>query len=384
MGGEAAQSVDADRTVDIAPQTLLASLASLARAATGAVERTEFLPNAARQVALLLDADVCEIWIDEEGPVLAATFRVPSAGPDPAPSADLEEALAGAPIESDDWRYWPVPSRSEPIAVLAMAKESGWTAGDDDLGAIAAALVGLALQAMAQGFDAAERDRFLALVGHDLRSPLANVRVGAQLAVRNLEAGDLDSVKAALGIIENQSGRLVERLEALLEAVAAQGGQLIRLEALDLAALAESVVDAYRLSAEEQQTGTSYEVSEQKGVSRARGDAGQIGQVLEQLVDNATKYASGGEVRLTVGPEGDMVRVDVCDDGPGIRPEDVDRVFAPFGRGQAAAGREGFGLGLYLARNIISAHGGRLWISRTSRSGTCMSFTLPVARQEDL
>ncbi len=111
----------------------------------------------------------------------------------------------------------------------------------------------------------------------------------------------------------------------------------------------------------------------------ARGDQGQITQVIEQLVDNAAKYAAGGQVILSLQPVGGQVRLDVCDNGPGIRPEDVERVFAPFGRGRGAGDKQGYGLGLYLARNIVTAHGGRLWIARTSRSGTCMAFTLPAA-----
>ena len=103
--------------------------------------------------------------------------------------------------------------------------------------------------------------------------------------------------------------------------------------------------------------------------------------MLEHLLDNAAKYASGKSVTVTVAPAGAFLRVDVCDTGPGIRPEDVERVFAPFGRGQAAAGKEGYGLGLYLARNIVAAHGGRLVIARTSRSGTCFSLTLPAATE---
>ena len=105
--------------------------------------------------------------------------------------------------------------------------------------------------------------------------------------------------------------------------------------------------------------------------------------MIDHLVDNAAKYASGGHVTVSVAPSGAMVRVDVRDDGPGIRPEDVHRVFAPFGRGRTAAGKEGYGLGLYLARNIITAHGGKLWIARTSRSGTCMAFTLPASTPEE-
>jgi signal transduction histidine kinase len=206
--------------------------------------------------------------------------------------------------------------------------------------------------------------------------------VGAQLAVRNLDAGDLESVRAALGIIENQSGRLVDRLEALLEAVAAQGGQLIRLENLDLVALSEAAVQPYVLAEQETHSGTEFSVTASSDAPVARGDSGQIGQVLQQLVDNAAKYAPGGRITVTVAREGKMARVDVCDSGPGIRPEEIERVFAPFGRGHAAADQDGYGLGLYLARNIISAHGGRLWVARTSRSGTCMAFTLPSATME--
>jgi len=105
--------------------------------------------------------------------------------------------------------------------------------------------------------------------------------------------------------------------------------------------------------------------------------------VLEHLLDNAAKYAAGGKVRVTVEPAGNFVNVHVCDNGPGIPPEDVERVFAPFGRGRSSAGKEGYGLGLHLARNIAAAHGGRLWISRTSRSGTCMSLSIPAAGEED-
>jgi signal transduction histidine kinase len=71
--------------------------------------------------------------------------------------------------------------------------------------------------------------------------------------------------------------------------------------------------------------------------------------------------------------------VDVCDSGPGIRPDDLERVFMPFGRGRTEVGRDGYGLGLYLARSILAAHGGRIWIARTSRSGTCMAIALPAA-----
>jgi signal transduction histidine kinase len=372
-------------SVEVLQTTRLTPLVALGRAAADAGSGSAFLPAAVRETARMLGARACEVWLDEEGsPALAARHRVPETSPRALEKVALAQALAGETMQADSWLCVPLPGGPQPVGVLAVEREGAWPADDLLLLELSAIIIGLALQAAgADRFDAEARDQFLALVGHDLRSPLSNVRVGAQLAVRNLEAGDLVSVRAALAIIENQSARLVARLEALLDAVAADGRRLIRLEPLDLLAMAEVAVAPLRLAAEQSGAGTTFLVHGEPGVPPARGDSVQIGQVLEQLLDNAAKYAAGGRVTVSVAGTGTSVRVDVCDDGPGIRPEDVDRVFAPFGRGHAAAGKEGYGLGLYLARNIISAHGGRLWIARTSRSGTCMAFALPVAVHED-
>jgi len=370
--------------VDMLYTTRLGPLAALGKAAAGGVDRSAFLPVAARETALMLDAEACEVWLDDEGPVLAAVYRRPEAAPRSPERRVVAAALAGETARSGAWLCVPVPGESGPRGVLAVAGGQLHTADDVLAAEVAATIVGLALEAAGAGrFDAEARDQFLALLGHDLRSPLANVRVGAQLARRNLDAGDLDSVREALTIIENQSGRLVARLEALLDAVAADGRWLIRLEPLDLGAMAESAVAPYRLAARESGAGTRFDVEAAPGAGLARGDAGQIARVIEQLVDNAAKYAAGGHVRVKVAPEGATLRLDVCDDGPGIRPEDVDRVFAPFGRGRESADKAGYGLGLYLARNIVASHGGRLWIARTSRSGTCMALTLPAAGADE-
>jgi signal transduction histidine kinase len=369
-------------TVELIDLVRLSPLAEIARAALAPGERAAFLPRAARGAARLLGAAACEIWLDDDGPALGAVHRAPDARPASPDRTALTAALGGVPTRAGAWLCLPLPGDRAPMGVLAAA--DGERPVDEAAAELVAAVVGLGLAvAGAERFDAEARDQFLALLGHDLRSPLANVRVGAQLARRNLDAGDLDSVRQALTIIEGQSGRLVARLEALLEAIAADGRTLIRLEALDLVALAEAVVGPHRLAAEESGSGTRFVVEAEAGVPRARGDQVQITQVIEQLVENAAKYAAGGHVTLRVAADTDGVRLEVCDDGPGIRPEDVDRVFAPFGRGRGAAGKEGYGLGLYLARNIVNAHGGRLWIARTSRSGTCMALTLPKAEMGD-
>lgn len=363
----------------------LALLSEIGRAATGLVDRLAFPPLAAQNIVAMVDAEACEIWLDEDGPVLAATFRAASAEPGgSAALEDLETALGGEPLLADLWLCLPIPGDPKPSGVLAVRRRGAWLDEERSLLEIAASLIDLGVEMASAGrLDDKARDEFLALIGHDLRSPLSMVRVGAQLASRNLDAGDLESVQQALRIIEAQSSRLVARLEALLDAVAADGRLLMRLEAIDMGDFAASMVEPFRLAALESGADTRFSVELQPGTPRARGDRIQLGQVLEHLLDNAAKYAAGGRVTVKIEAVGGNVQLSVCDTGPGIAPEDVERVFAPFGRGRSSAGKEGYGLGLYLARNIAAAHGGRLWISRTSRSGTCMSLAIPAASEDE-
>jgi signal transduction histidine kinase len=363
----------------------LALLSEIGRAATGAVDRLAFLPVVARTIVDMMSADACEIWLNEDGPVLAATFRDPEAEVRGSPDRlALSAALAGDPLLTGNWFCMPIPGDPDASGVLAVCRAGAWPPEDVSLLESTASMLDLGMEVASAGrLDDRARDEFLALIGHDLRSPLSMVRVGAQLASRNLDAGDLESVQQALKIIEAQSSRLVARLEALLDAVAADGRLLMRLESLDMGDFARSMIEPFQLAAAESESGTRFSVEVAPGTPQARGDRIQLGQVLEHLLDNASKYAAGGHVTVKIEPSGNNLNIHVCDDGPGIAPEDVERVFAPFGRGRSSAGKEGYGLGLYLARNIAAAHGGRLWISRTSRSGTCMTLAIPVASEDE-
>lgn len=371
--------------MDLRLNTRLDPLLDMARAAAGAVDRTAFLPVVARGIAEVLEADACEVWLDVGGPTLSALYRAPSAGAPPrSPERRaLTEIMTEAEVAHvDGWLCVPLPQTAGTgtRGVIALTRAAAPNAEEVTLVEVAATLARLGLDAADAGrFDAESRDQFVALLGHDLRAPLANVRVGAQLAQRNLDVGDMDSVRKALAIIESQSGRLLARLEALLDAVAATGGWLIKLEPLDLGAMAAATIEPFALAAEQTGSGTTFAVDVAPGTPHARGDAAQIARVLEHLVDNAAKYAPGKPIAVQIRASEGGVRLDVTDRGPGIRPEDVDRVFTPFGRGRNTGDKEGYGLGLYLARNIARSHGGRLWIARTSPSGTTMSLTLPLA-----
>ena len=205
--------------------------------------------------------------------------------------------------------------------------------------------------------DEAERARaslqtFLGVVAHDLRGPLTAIRGHAQLARRRAGAG--------------ASGRLDEALAAIV------AGQLeLRPEPTDLVALARRAVAAWQvatashrlvLAAPERLDGT--------------WDPGRLAEVLDNLLGNAIKYSpEGGEVRVRVDRQDDQAIVSVTDQGIGLRPEELPRLFQLFTRLETARPIEGSGLGLY----IVAAHGGRIWAeSPGPGQGATFAVALPL------
>ena len=101
--------------------------------------------------------------------------------------------------------------------------------------------------------------------------------------------------------------------------------------------------------------------------------------MLTNLIENAARHSPrGGIVRIHIGPADDAVRVRVADEGPGIKPEEREKVFEAFYRGREAPESAGSGLGLAIARAIVVAHGGRIWIEETTGGGTAMMVDFPV------
>jgi two-component system phosphate regulon sensor histidine kinase PhoR len=119
-----------------------------------------------------------------------------------------------------------------------------------------------------------------------------------------------------------------------------------------------------------------------------RADTGRLEQVLGNLVDNAIKYGRpGGKVTVRARiTDGEQVEVFVRDDGPGIPPEALDRVFERFYRVDKARSREqgGTGLGLSIVKHIVQSHGGRVWVESSLGNGATFFFTLPQEQQREL
>ncbi len=200
------------------------------------------------------------------------------------------------------------------------------------------------------------RERFLADAAHELRTPLASMRLGLDLALRRAARDDasVDAHRQLIAALEDARGettRLTALAQGLLEVTAARSAPLVRADE-DLVAIAGAAVAS--ASAAASTKGLRLNLIEDGAVT-ARVDAPSVRRAIDNLIDNAIKHARG-EVVVTVDREGDAVVVSVDDDGPGIPVDKRDVVFQPFHRlGHAGSG---VGLGLALVREVAQRHGG--------------------------
>ncbi len=225
------------------------------------------------------------------------------------------------------------------------------------------------------------RAEFLSMVSHELRSPLTSVLGYAQLLQRQIARGrvptDLDE---RLQVIVDQAKRVNALLEDLLEASRAEAGRLsLKLQQVDLAALIDRAVsDAATLAADHR-----FKVDVPQGLPPVQADPGRIEQVLRNLLSNAVKFSlPGTEVATSVRLEPARVVVAVSDQGRGVAREDQASLFLPFHRVREVGGREvkGVGLGLFISRSIVEAHGGDMWVHSELGHGSTFYFSLPLER----
>lgn len=215
------------------------------------------------------------------------------------------------------------------------------------------------------------RDDVLAIVSHDLRSPLATVMLRAQTVVRHPEL-------AHIGQAILRSARRMNRLIGdLLDASAINAGKLtLDVREHDAADLVHEACEMFRNSAEQR----GIELVEEQGAEprRVRCDRDRVLQVFTNLLSNALKYTrQGGKVTLGVKRAGDSLRVEVRDTGIGIAADQIPHLFDRFW--QARGRHDGAGLGLYIARGIVVAHGSELGVESALGAGSSFWFTLPLA-----
>jgi signal transduction histidine kinase len=223
------------------------------------------------------------------------------------------------------------------------------------------------------------REEVLAVVSHDLKNPLGSISLSVQLLRRLLPEGEQgERMRKHTRTIEHSVERMDRLIRDLLDMASIHAGQ-VKLELGRYAAddlVREGLVLLEPLAIQKRIELRTRLCRERLWVTC---DRDRVYQVLSNLVGNALKFTpEGGRVTVEVEPEGDFVRFSVKDTGPGLPPEALPHLFQPFWQARRTA-RQGTGLGLFISRGIVEAHGGGLEVDSQEGRGSTFSFTLPRA-----
>jgi PAS domain S-box-containing protein len=225
------------------------------------------------------------------------------------------------------------------------------------------------------------KTEFVSQVSHELRTPLTAIKGFTDLLLDG-DAGEMNEEQEEyLQTIQSNVDRLVTLINDLLDVARIESGRVkLNVEALDLLPLVESVVATlHPLILGKSQT---LAVDVTPDLPQVNGDKDRVVQVLTNLVSNAYKYTpAGGAIRVEAARVGDLARIAVHDNGIGIAPEDLARLFSRFYRVDSSLTREigGTGLGLSIVKSIVELHGGTVSVESTPGAGSTFAFTLPIA-----
>jgi PAS domain S-box-containing protein len=220
------------------------------------------------------------------------------------------------------------------------------------------------------------KSTFISIISHELKTPVALIK-GYVGTLRREDANwEPEIVQDSLAVIEEEADRLASLIENLLEASRLQGGALV-LKHTEIMVPQVAVRMAKRMQI--QTDDHRIIVDFPPDFPLVMADETRVEQLLSNLIGNAIKYAPGGIIKISGQVRQDNVIVCVSDEGPGIAPEDIPHIFDRFYRSpEMARHTKGAGLGLYLARAIVEAHGGSIWVDTVPGSGVRMCFSMPI------
>jgi signal transduction histidine kinase len=216
---------------------------------------------------------------------------------------------------------------------------------------------------------------FISIVSHELKTPVALIKGYASTLRRDDARWDKRVIQDSLAVIEDEADRLTKMIEDLLDASRLQAGGL-SLNRADIALPTVAQRLAERFKTQTKNHSLVVDFPEKFPVILA--DETRIEQVISNLISNAIKYAPRGEIRIGGQIRPEQIIVTVSDEGPGIDARDMPHIFDRFYRADAAVRKtKGAGLGLFLARAIVEAHGGRIWVDPQPGAGARICFSLP-------
>ncbi|WP_368670572.1 CHASE domain-containing protein [Myxococcus sp. AM011] len=224
------------------------------------------------------------------------------------------------------------------------------------------------------------RDEFLSVAAHELRTPLTSLKLQLQLLFRQLhqkEPLDLGRLERGVETCERQMTRLTKLVDNLLDVSRLSSGRMeLQLESLELGELVREL--ARRFEMEAQTVNVRLEVDAPTPMT-GRWDRLRLEQVITNLLSNALKYGHGAPVDVHVRGDEHEARLEVRDRGIGIAPEDAERVFDRFERAVSSRHYGGLGLGLFITRQLVEAHGGHIFLESHPGAGTTFIVVLPRA-----
>ncbi|HMA35493.1 MAG TPA: ATP-binding protein [Chloroflexia bacterium] len=289
----------------------------------------------------------------------------PAGAADRAPAPAADESPRGPAIEL-------VLTSRQGSQIYTTARVTPVAVGGRTLGAI------VSFQDVTAGREAEElQATFLSVISHELQTPLAVIRGYAELLADQLDVLPPPQVRHQLAVVAEESARLSAMVASLLDASRiGAGGLELTLEPVNIPRLVRYAVQKVALLSSRHQ----FVIAVPDDLPPVLADYARIEQVVINLLNNAVKYSpAGGRITLTSDLLSDEVILHISDEGIGVPEAERQRIFSRFARLNSRVVRQmkGVGLGLYIARAIITAHGGRIWVNAAPGGGAQFSFSLP-------
>lgn len=278
--------------------------------------------------------------------------------------------------------FLPLVSRGQTIGIAAAISPRQKAFGEDDV-----AVLGELARRASLSIDNARlylesqqavrtREEVLAIVSHDLRNPLNAVTLGTSLLQTSETLSEED--REQIDAIEMSAHRMNRLIQDLLDVTRLEGGKRLPIEpeTVDPIDLIDEAKELFRAQAAVASVAMLYDVPD--SLPPVRADRHRVGQVLSNLIGNSMKFTPpGGNITVSAAAEGDHVLFRVADTGPGIPKENLNDIFSRYWQAKRTE-RMGAGLGLPIAKGIVEAHGGEIWVESDHGRGTQFYFTLPL------
>ncbi|WP_293312475.1 PAS domain-containing sensor histidine kinase [Pedobacter sp. UBA5917] len=221
------------------------------------------------------------------------------------------------------------------------------------------------------------KNDFIGMVSHELKTPLTSLSAYLQLMEKNNPAQQDAMTKKILEQSVKQTRRMTNMINGFLNLARLESGKMfIESAPFELHTFLEEIAEETHMLYSQHRF-----VFPETGSVTVNGDTGKLAQVVNNLIGNAVKYSNlGSLITISAAVEVDELKISVTDQGTGIPQEEISSLFNRFYRGQNNNLIAGFGIGLYVCREIIEGHGGKIWVDSSAGNGSTFSFTFPISK----